>query len=110
MDCTDLDGQAAFWCEALGFREVGRDPDMVRLEAPPGTDGLALLFLQVVPEPKSAKNRLHLDWDVADMQAEADRLVALGATKGEQRWRGRVAWICMQDPEGNEFCLEQVMG
>ncbi len=110
MDCRDLDVQATFWTEALGFHEVGRDPDMVRLEAPAGTDGLQLLFLQVVPEPKTAKNRLHLDWDVEDMHAEAARLVGLGATRGEEHRRGRVAWICMQDPEGNEFCLEEVIG
>jgi catechol 2,3-dioxygenase-like lactoylglutathione lyase family enzyme len=109
MDCADLDGQAAFWVEALGFHEVGRVPDMVRLEGPEGAIGLRLLFLQQVPEPKTAKNRMHLDWDVEDMAAEADRLVALGATRGEAHRRGRVAWICMQDPEGNEFCLEQVM-
>jgi catechol 2,3-dioxygenase-like lactoylglutathione lyase family enzyme len=110
MDCADLDRQAAFWVEALGFHEVGRDPDMVRVEAPEGAAGLRLLFLQQVPEPKTAKNRMHLDWDVEDMAAEAERLVALGATRAEERRRGQVAWICMQDPEGNEFCLEQVMG
>ena len=109
MDCADLNRQAAFWVEALGFHEVARVPDMVRLEAPEGAVGLRLLFLQQVPEPKTAKNRMHLDWDVEDMAAEADRLVALGATRGEAFRRGRVTWICMQDPEGNEFCLEQVM-
>jgi catechol 2,3-dioxygenase-like lactoylglutathione lyase family enzyme len=90
MDCGDVDVQATFWTEALGFHEVGRDPDMVRLQAPAGTDDLQLLFLQVVPEPKTAKNRLHLDWDVEDVHAEAARLVGLGATRA--RSIGGAAW------------------
>ena len=54
-----------------------------------------------MPEPKTVKNRMHLDIVVEDMAAEADRLVALGA---------RILWaldgsMVMADPEGNEFCI-----
>jgi catechol 2,3-dioxygenase-like lactoylglutathione lyase family enzyme len=110
LDCRDVEAMARFWSAALGYRKVD-DPRSFHLEPPEGLDGPAL-YLQAVPEPKTAKNRLHLDWDVADMEAEADRLVALSATRGERRetpWGdGTVGWITMQDPEGNEFCLEQV--
>ena len=110
LDCGDLDAMAEFWSEALGYRRVD-DSRSFHLEPPAGVDGPSL-YLRVVPEPKTAKNRLHMDWEVADMEAEADRLAALGATRGERLetpWgAGRVGWITMQDPEGNEFCLEQV--
>jgi predicted enzyme related to lactoylglutathione lyase len=110
LDCGDVEAMAGFWGEALGYRRVD-DSRSFHLEPPEGVDGPSL-FLQLVPEPKSAKNRLHLDWEVADMEAEAGRLVALGATRGERLetpWgAGRVGWITMQDPEGNEFCLEQI--
>lgn len=74
------------------------------------------LFFQQVPEPKSAKNRLHIDVrsavglqgdeHMAALEREAERLVALGATRGES-FDGRLgSWIVMADPEGNEFCLD----
>lgn len=110
LDCGDVEAMAGFWSEALGYHRVD-DSRSIHLEPPDGVDGPSL-FLQAVPEPKTAKNRLHMDWDVADMEAEAERLVALGASRGERfekPWgAGRVGWITMQDPEGNEFCLEQV--
>jgi len=75
-------------------------------------------FIQRVPEPKTAKNRLHLDVNCggergtppdvrrARVDAEVDRLLALGATKvGEGGERGEYH-VVMQDPEGNEFCLQ----
>jgi len=66
--------------------------------------GRRILF-QAVPEPKVAKNRVHLDLLVGPeaRQAEVERLVGLGATvKGEHEGNdGR--WTLMADPEGNEF-------
>ncbi len=112
IDCRDPYALAQFWAGALAFVDDPDNPnrpgDPEALLVDPRGLHPGLLFLPV-PEPKTAKNRMHLDWDVEDMAAEADRLVALGATRGEAHHRGRVAWICMQDPEGNEFCLEQVM-
>jgi predicted enzyme related to lactoylglutathione lyase len=60
-----------------------------------------------VDEPKTVKNRMHLDIEVADIRAEADRLVALGATRiseGPCSEHGST-WLLMNDPEGNEFCV-----
>jgi hypothetical protein len=74
------------------------------------------IFFQRVPEGKAAKNRVHLDIAQAPRetppeergrlrQLESERLQALGATQvGEYEEMGS-AWIVMQDPEGNEFCL-----
>lgn len=78
------------------------------------------IFFQRVPEGKSAKNRVHLDVRQAPDLADAERmeayeqraaeLVALGARR-VQRFdpdpaTGEIGFIVMQDPEGNEFCLD----
>ena len=65
------------------------------------------LFFQRVPEPKSAKNRVHLDVPVeaAQLDDEVQRLVALGASLTRYNtYPGHRAAV-MRDPEGNEFCL-----
>jgi hypothetical protein len=65
------------------------------------------LFFQRVPEPKSAKNRVHLDVPVeaSRLDDEVQRLVASGASlTGYNTYPGHRAAV-MQDPEGNEFCL-----
>jgi predicted enzyme related to lactoylglutathione lyase len=98
FDCTDALAVARFWSAVLD-RPLPDDatPDYVQLAGTP-----AWSFFSV-PEPKSAKNRVHVDLDVADLAAEVDRLVALGATHlgafDEQGFR----WTTLADPEGNEF-------
>jgi Glyoxalase-like domain len=62
-----------------------------------------------VPEVKSGKNRLHLDLRTADLDAEVERVVALGGLRltskpvTEHGWR----WHILADPDGNEFCILQ---
>ena len=77
------------------------------------------IFFQRVPEAKTTKNRVHLDLRAAPgakgeerlaaLEAECERLVALGATR-VQRFEPEPylsdGFIVMQDPEGNEFCLD----
>jgi len=77
------------------------------------------LFFQQVPEDKSAKNRVHLDVRAAPglegeermaaVEAECDRLVALGAKRVRRHEPAppvSAGFIVMTDPEGNEFCLD----
>lgn len=77
------------------------------------------VFFQRVPEGKTIKNRVHLDVRVAPgatgdermrlFEAEADRLEALGATRAyrvDPAPPMELGFITMQDPEGNEFCLD----
>jgi hypothetical protein len=76
------------------------------------------LFFQQVPEPKTAKNRVHLDLRAAAgvapegrsdaLEAECARLVALGARRVQRVEDSEMdgVFIVMQDPEGNEFCLD----
>ncbi|MBX3313920.1 MAG: VOC family protein [Actinobacteria bacterium] len=77
------------------------------------------LFFQRVPEGKTAKNRVHLDVRAAPglvdddrmaaLEAEAARLVALGATRVarfDPEPPMSAGFLVMADPEGNEFCLD----
>jgi hypothetical protein len=68
--------------------------------------GTPAWFLRV-PEPKTAKNRMHMDVWVGgeNVAAQADRLIARGATFLHRGSQGRSEWVTLADPEGNEFCL-----
>ena len=132
FDALDPHRLARFWAEALHYREedhsaiVGQLPAAGRLQpdgvieeaGPPAFRDVAAcsdpdnegprLFFQRVPGGKSAKNHVHLDLRVGheNLEAEAERLTGLGAT---YLWttndRGGPC-ITLQDPEGNELCLE----
>jgi hypothetical protein len=68
--------------------------------------GRRLLF-QRVPEPKSVKNRLHLDLHPGEGRrgGEVERLEGLGASVLRQVKEPAGEWVVMADPEGNEFCV-----
>lgn len=66
--------------------------------------GRRLLF-QRVPEPKTVKNRLHLDFRPDDHEAEVTRFLALGARHADVGQTGEESWVVLADPEGNEFCV-----
>jgi len=103
IDCADPERLAEFWAEALGYAKAGMfDPYFVLLaptrEHPP-------VILQRVPEPKTAKARIHFDLRVADIETEAERLERLGARRIDVGQGSDPGWITMADPEGNEFCV-----
>jgi hypothetical protein len=108
FDTIDPVPLARFWRDALGWRITDETADEVVLEPPAGSpeEGVApdILFLRV-PEPKTVKNRLHLDLRPEDQAAEVRRLEALGATKVDIGQGTEVTWVVMADPEGNEFCV-----
>jgi glyoxalase superfamily protein len=106
FDCDDALRLARFWAAALGT-DVDEDStsDKAYVEAP-GWGGPNMWFNHV-PEPKSAKNRLHVDLrSLTTMEDEVERLSRLGATVVE-RFEGLTS---MRDPEGNEFCVEPGAG
>ena len=59
-----------------------------------------------VPEARTIKNRLHIDLDPDDPEAEVARVLALGARHADVG-QGHVPWVVLTDPEGNEFCILQ---
>ena len=105
VDSADPAAQARFWTEAAGWPVTGSGPDFAALRSPGGA-GPYLEFLQV-PEPKTVKNRVHLDvspYPGDDQMAEVKRLQDLGATPADVGQRD-VPWVVLADPEGHEFCV-----
>ncbi|MBW0015076.1 VOC family protein [Mycobacterium sp.] len=105
LDCAAPERLADFWREALDYRDHYTDTNLAVL-VPKGGSGSPLL-LQGVPEPKTGKNRMHVDIVVVDVEAEVRRLQALGARRIDediQRFGG-TRWVRMSDPEENEFCV-----
>ena len=107
IDSHDPRKLGGFWKEALDLKVVHEDDEGDEFAlAGPGRMGSSwnILFYKA-PDPKSVKNRLHLDL-VPDgpSEDEAQRLEALGATRADIGQKD-VTWIVMADPEGNEFCI-----
>jgi hypothetical protein len=101
VDCRDPRRLAEFWRVLLGGEVTDVDDDGNTTITSP--DGLALDFW-AVPEPKSGKNRLHLDLRSTDFDHAVARALSLGATKADDVYDGD-AWQVLRDPEGNEFCI-----
>ncbi|MFI5892070.1 VOC family protein [Actinoplanes sp. NPDC051513] len=102
FDCRDALVVARFWAAALGG-ELDEDStaDKAYVEAPGW--GAPNLWFQRVPEPRTAKLRMHFDLRApGGVPEEVERLASLGATVKETNGDLTV----MQDPEGNEFCVE----
>ncbi len=89
---------AAWWAELLGARLVDDDRGFSYVDRVPGAPYDSLDFAPV-PEPKTVKNRIHLDVTTADV----DDLVAAGATILRAK-DDEIDWTVMADPDGNEFC------
>jgi predicted enzyme related to lactoylglutathione lyase len=105
FDAHDLPRLARFWTHALGWtvlsereREIVIGPDV---NAPVG-----MCFMPVT-DPKTVKNRVHLDLttSAADRDQEIERLLALGARRVDIGQTGKESWTVLADPEGNEFCV-----
>lgn len=107
IDCADPAALSAFWRDALGWRITHQSAEEYVLEPPEGSpqDGVSpdLLFLKV-EDPKTGKNRLHLDLRPGDRDAEVQRLLRLGAAEVDIG-QGQQSWVVLADPEGNEFCV-----
>lgn len=135
FDCADPDRIADFWATALGYKFQDPPPGFATWEDflvanhfpkemwnarsavvdPQGTG--PRLFFQKVPEPKTVKNRVHLDLNISGgfsvpleerkrlVKAEVERLVSAGATRLRTGEENGEYWVVMADPEDNEFCV-----
>ena len=137
FDAADPAALSAFWRQALeplGYQPAAPPPgfadwpEFLAAQGVPETEwnsAAALvdpsgqgprLFFQRVPEPKTAKNRMHIDLGSGggpsvpveqqrdSVRAAVARLEQLGATFVEESEELGVVWAVMRDPEGNEFC------
>jgi len=132
VDCADPHTLADWWAEALGWQVEPSDEAFIRRMVDAGhaaesdtkthrgvlvwrggqainhpDGGAPRVLFQLVPEPKTVKNRMHLDVRVGaeNIENEVARLTASGA---RELWRGNQgphSWVTMADPEGNEFCI-----
>ena len=136
FDCADPAALSTFWAQALGYRLqpppegfAGWEEALAAWGVPEDQRNNASaivdpdgrgprVFFQRVPEGKVAKNRVHLDVRAAPglegeermraLEAEAERLVAIGAQRQTRFEPGPTSngFLVMADPEGNEFCLD----
>lgn len=109
FDCHDPLLVARFWAAALSYSVEPRSAAEVAINDPSGV-GPELYFMPV-PEPKTVKNRVHVDLaSETPLEEEVARLVDAGAVAVETRrdpegFEDPHIWTVMQDPEGNEFCV-----
>lgn len=103
FDCTDPDALADWWAKAVDGTVNPVAPGFFVLVA--RSAGLNLAF-QKVDDPTPGKNRAHVDFSAADMEAEVKRLVELGATEtGRHSFGDAFSWVVLADPDGNAFCV-----
>ena len=102
VDAADPVALGRWWASALGWVVTIDTAD--EFEIRPSADEIPGLIFGPVPEPKTIKNRLHLDFRPDDQVAEVDRLLALGARRVDIG-QGEQTWVVLADPEGNEFCV-----
>ena len=116
-DAADPQRLARFWALSLGYvAEQGYDfPGGAALDDPEGR--LPAISSLQVPEDKTAKNRLHIDVRVPagqptdptvreqQIRTKVAELVTAGATVVREESAGRLEWVVLHDPEGNEFCV-----
>ncbi|MCC3272545.1 VOC family protein [Arthrobacter zhangbolii] len=136
VDCTDAHQQADWWAETLGWTLEPVDQDFISSMLDQGLakpedviehngvrvwrDGAAIcpadevgrkdrlrILFQPVPEPKTVKDRIHLDVRLQGQDKDAARaaLEERGASFLTEASQGPHSWYVMADPEGNEFCI-----
>ncbi|MFD5769117.1 VOC family protein [Streptomyces sp. NPDC127049] len=106
IDCADAYALARFWSEVTGAPvDPEGEPGARETQVP--LPGGPVLYFNEVPEPKTAKNRIHLCLrPTSTRDAEVERLLALGATLvNDLREPDGAGWAVLADPEGNEFCV-----
>ena len=105
IDSASPAALAGFWSQVLQ-RPVnpGADAENAAIDATDPASGPRLAFHRV-PEPKTVKNRLHLDLRTDQFEAESKRLIDLGATPVNDVEKPGIRWTTFADPEGNEFDL-----
>lgn len=103
IDTNDVVGATAFWSALTGYKVASSDEDGASLVTTDGTG--PGLYVQLVPEPRVGKNRLHLDLQTSDVAAGVDRALELGATEVKSYVEADGGWVVLADADGNQFCI-----
>lgn len=106
IDVADLDRAAAFWSAMLG-EQAGERRGMYQTigSAPWDPSPCPTVVLQQVPEPKVGKARIHVDFEVQDVDEAMSFVESLGGREVETISEDDWTMIIAADTEGNEFCL-----
>ena len=108
LDVQDVGVMAEFWSSALDCRIERGDDGAAKLYPRDGAVAdVPAVWLQPTAPPKLGKNRTHPDLRPvdADVDAEVERLLALGAVRADVGQSGDEPFVVLADPEGNEFCV-----
>ncbi|MFJ3204163.1 VOC family protein [Streptomyces sp. NPDC086989] len=134
VDSADPHPLADWWADALGWEVERTDEEFIRkmiaegqageddttthrgalvwkagaaIRHPEGLERAPRVLFQLVPEPKTVKNRVHLDVRTGgdDPRDVVERLIAKGARHLHDARQGPFAWTTLADPEGNELCI-----
>lgn len=133
VDCAQPHVLADWWADALGWTVEEQDEAFIRqmieqghateaetsrhrgalvwksgaaIRHPDGLERAPRVLFQEVPEPKTVKNRVHLDVRTGDdRDAVVARLISKGATFLHDGRQGPHVWVTLADPEGNELCV-----
>lgn len=106
LDCADVQTVAGFWSSAFD-KPVDEGSNDFFASIDEHLDDRPSWFFIKVPEPKTIKNRLHIDFGAAERETEVSRLEQLGAARLSEHSEWGAVWTVMADPEGNEFCVGQ---
>jgi Glyoxalase-like domain len=107
IDSRDAPTLARFWAAVMD-REISEpesDSEHVMLPPREPTASEPRLVFNNVPEPKTVKNRVHLDIRSTSYTTEIQRLIGLGATRLWELTSENSRWTTFTDIEGNEFDL-----
>jgi predicted enzyme related to lactoylglutathione lyase len=107
FDSDDAGRIARFWANILRRDIAARSEERALIaEVAPAEPWIGFAR---VPEAKQATNRMHIDLEAEDLDAEIARIEALGARTISEHREPFWDWNVMADPEGNEFCLGRIL-
>jgi predicted enzyme related to lactoylglutathione lyase len=105
VDAADPRALAEFWSAVLDQPIVFESPDGDEYAVAKDTESPPALLFVKNDDPKTVKNRVHIDLNPDNRDAEVERVIGLGARRVDIGQTGDETWIVLADPEGNEFCI-----
>jgi Glyoxalase-like domain len=102
VDADNPSQLARWWAQVLGYDVLYETANEVIIGTAP--DHYPGICFVPVRDAKMTKNRLHIDLDPDDHDADVARVIRLGARHADIG-QGDVLWTVLTDPEGNEFCI-----